>query len=152
MSTADQLHDGPVGASGHTREELHQESFGELLSGLAADMSTLVKQEIELAKVELSAKAKDAGKGAGLLAGAGVAGLLALMTLTALLVIALDAVLELWLAALIVLVLWAVVAAALGLAGRTKLREATPAVPEETVETVKEDVRWAKHPTRSART
>jgi uncharacterized membrane protein YqjE len=152
MSTADQLHEGRVGATGQTREELHEESFGELLSGLASDMSTLIKQEVELAKVEVSAKAKKAGKGVGLLAGAGVAGLLVLMTLTALLVVALDAALELWLAILLVLLLWAVVAGVLALAGRSALRQAAPPVPEQTVDTVKEDVRWAKHPTQSART
>jgi uncharacterized membrane protein YqjE len=152
MSTADQLHEGRVGATGQTREELHEESFGELLSGLASDMSTLIKQEVELAKVEVSAKAKKAGKGVGLLAGAGVAGLLVLMTLTALLVVALDAALELWLAILLVLLLWAVVAGVLAVAGRSALRQAAPPVPEQTVDTVKEDVRWAKHPTQSART
>lgn len=152
MSTADQMHDGRLGATGQSREELHQESFGELLTGLASDMSTLVKQEVELAKVEVSAKAKQAGKGVGMLAGAGVAGLLVLMTLTALLVVALDAALELWLAILLVLLLWAVVAGVLALAGRSALRQAAPPVPEHTVDTVKEDVRWAKHPTQSART
>jgi uncharacterized membrane protein YqjE len=152
MSTADQLHEGRVGATGQTREELHEESFGELLSGLASDMSTLIKQEVELAKVEVSAKAKKAGKGVGLLVGAGVAGLLVLMTLTALLVVALDAALELWLAILLVLLLWAVVAGVLAVAGRSALRQAAPPVPEQTVDTVKEDVRWAKHPTQSART
>ncbi|WP_380164982.1 phage holin family protein [Jannaschia sp. R86511] len=151
MSTADP-YGGPVGATGNTREELHQESFGDLLSGLATDMSTLVKQEIELAKVETTAKAKGLGKGVGMLVGAGVVGLLALMTLTTLLVVVLDAFLELWLAVLIVLVLWSVVAAVLGLQGRKKLQDAAPPVPTETVETVKEDVAWAKHPTSSART
>ncbi len=145
-------HDGPVGASGHTGAELRQESFGELLSGLASDTSLLVKQEIALAKVEVSAKAKQAGKGAGMLAGAGVAALMAVMTLTALLVIVLDAFLPLWLAALIVLVLWGIVAAALALTGKKKLQEAAPPVPEQTSQTLKEDVQWAKHPTQSART
>ncbi|MFC5380025.1 phage holin family protein [Aquipuribacter nitratireducens] len=143
---------GPVGASGHTREDLRHESFGELLSGLASDMSVLVKQEIQLAKVETTAKAKEAGKGAGMLAGAAVAGLLLLMALTTLLVVALDYVMPLWVAVLVAVVLWAVVAAALGLAGKKQLQEATPPVPEQTVETVKEDVQWAKNPTRSART
>lgn len=152
MSTADHGHAGPVGATGHTAEELRQESFGELLSGLAADMSTLVKKEIELAKVETTVKAKRAGKGAGMLAGAGVAGLLVLMTLTTLLIVVLDAVMELWLAVLVVLVLWAVVAAVLALQGKKKLQEAAPPVPTETIQTVKEDVAWAKHPTSSART
>lgn len=151
MSTADPF-GGPVGATGNTRDELHQESFGELLSGLATDMSTLVKQEIELAKVETTAKAKQAGKGVGMLVGAGVVGLLALMTLTTLLIVVLDGFLELWLAVLIVLVLWSVVAAVLASQGRKKLKEAAPPVPTEAVETVKEDVAWAKHPTSSART
>ena len=144
--------DGPVGASGHTAEELRQESFGELLSGLASDTSLLVKQEIELAKVEVSAKAKKAGKGAGMLAGAGVAALMALFTLTLLLIVILDAFLELWLAALIVLIIWGAVAAVLALTGKKKLQEAAPPVPEQTTQTLKEDVQWAKHPTQSART
>jgi uncharacterized membrane protein YqjE len=143
---------GPVGATGHTREELHEESFGELLSGLASDMSTLVKKEIELAKVETATKAKRAGKGAGMLAGAGVAGLLLLMCLTTLLIVAIDAVAPLWVGVLVAIVLWAVVAAVLGLMGKKALQEAAPPVPEQTVETVKEDVQWAKNPTRSART
>ncbi len=143
---------GDVGATGETAEELREESFGTLLSGLAQDMSTLVKQEIQLAKIETSAKAKIAGKGIGMLVGAGVVGLLALITLTLLLIIILDAFLELWLAALIVLVLWSVVAAVLGLAGKKALKEALPPVPEQTVETIKEDVAWAKHPTTAART
>jgi uncharacterized membrane protein YqjE len=143
---------GPVGATGYTREELRQESFGELLGGLASDMSTLVKKEIELAKVETTAKAKRAGKGAGMLAGAGVAGLLLLMCLTTLLIVVVDAVAPLWVAVLVAVVLWAVVAAVLGLMGKKALQEAAPPVPEQTVETVKEDVQWAKNPTRSART
>jgi uncharacterized membrane protein YqjE len=152
MATVDPGHTGPVGASGLTAEELRQESFGELLSGLASDTSLLVKQEIELAKVEVSAKAKKAGKGAGMLAAAGVAGLMALFTLTLLLIVILDAFLELWLAALIVLVLWSAIAAVLALSGKKKLQEAAPPVPEQTTQTLKEDVQWAKNPTQSART
>jgi len=152
MATVDPGHAGPVGASGHTADELRQESFGELLTGLASDTSLLVKQEIELAKVELSAKAKQAGKGAGLLVAAGVIGLLALITLTILLIVILDAFLELWLAVLIVLVLWSALAAVLGLSGKKKLQEAAPPVPEMTTQTLKEDVQWAKNPTQSART
>lgn len=152
MATVDPGHHGPVGATGHTGEELREESFGELLSGIASDTSLLVKQEIALAKVELSAKAKDAGKGIGMLVAAGVAGLLALMTLTALLIIVLDAFLPLWLAALIVLVLWSVVAAVLALTGKKNLQKAGPPVPQQTAETIKEDVQWAKNPTQSART
>ena len=154
MSTAD------LGGGAHAAEgtghvpppELRDASFGELLSGLASDVSVLVKQEIQLAKVEMSAKAKDMGKGAGMLVGAAVFGLLMMMALTALLIIILDAFLELWLAALIVTVLWGVVAAVLALGGKKELQKATPIAPQQTIETVKEDVQWAKNPTQSART
>jgi uncharacterized membrane protein YqjE len=134
------------------RPDLAEESFGQLLSELASDTSTLVKQEIALARVELGDKARKAGRGAGLLAGAAVFGLLALGALTALLIVALDAAMDLWLAALIVTVLWAIVALVLAQSGRSAVSRALPAQPEQTIETLKEDVQWAKHPTRSART
>ena len=133
-------------------EDLREASFGELLSGLASDVSLLVKQEIQLAKVELTATGKDMGKGVGMLAGAAVFGLLMMMVLSAFLVIVLDAFLELWLAALIVTLLWAIVAAALAMSGKKQLQKATPVAPEQTIQTVKEDVQWAKNPTQSART
>jgi MFS family permease len=100
----------------------------------------------------MSEKASIAGKGAGLLGGAAVVGLLAAGALTACLILVLSEAIDAWLAALIVAVVLGAVAAALGLAGRKKVREATPPVPEQTVETVKEDVEWAKTQTPSART
>jgi Putative Actinobacterial Holin-X, holin superfamily III len=84
--------------------------------------------------------------------GAAVTGLLAAGALTACLILVLSEAMDAWLAALIVAVVMGAVAAALGLMGRNKVREATPAVPEQTVETVKEDVEWAKTRTPSART
>lgn len=122
--------------------------IGELLKDLADQTTTLVKQEIELARAELTVKGKQAGKGAGLLAGAAVVALLAAGALTALLIILLDLFLPLWLAALIVTLLWAVVALVLANAGRAALKQATPPAPQ-TVETVKEDIEWAKNPTGS---
>lgn len=145
-STAD------FGRPDEPREELREASFGELLSGLAADVSLLVKQEIQLAKVELTATGKDLGKGIGMLVGAAVFGLLMMIVLSLFLIIVLDAFLELWLAALIVTLLWAAVAAVLGLQGKKQLQAAAPVAPEQTIETVKEDVQWAKNPTQSART
>ena len=153
MSTAD-LGGGAHAAGDGTHvppPELREASFGELLSGLASDVSLLVKQEIQLAKVELTATGKDMGKGVGLLAGAAVFGLLMMMALTALLIIILDAFLPLWLAALIVTLLWGIVAAVLALSGKKQIQKATPPA-EQTIETVKEDVQWAKNPTQSART
>jgi len=129
--------------------EPRERPIGELVKDLAGQTSTLVRQEIKLAQAELSTKGKLAGRGAGQLAGAAVAGLLALGALTACLIAALDTFLPLWLAALIVTVLWAAVGAVLAARGRRELKQATPPVPQ-TVETVKEDIQWAKTQTGSA--
>ena len=122
--------------------------LGELVKDLASQTSTLVRQEIRLAQAEVTEKGKVAGRGAGMFAGAGAAALLMLGTLTACVVVALDGALSLWLAALIVAVLWGIVAAVLAQAARTLLRTATPPAPQ-TVETVKEDIQWAKTQTGS---
>ena len=124
--------------------------FGELVKDLANQTSTLVRQELRLAQAEVTEKGKLAGRGAGMLAGAAVAALLGLGAFTALLVIALDGALALWLAALIVTVLWLVLAAGLALAGKKALQASTPPAPQ-TVETVKEDIQWAKTQTSSAK-
>jgi uncharacterized membrane protein len=128
-----------------------QRSVGELLRELSEETSTLVRQEVQLAKAELSAKVKQAGKGAVLLGAAAVMGLALLGAFTAFLILVLDLVLAAWLAALVVTVVYAVIVAVLALAGRSALRKATPVAPEQTVETVKEDVEWAKNQARSAK-
>ena len=98
----------------------------------------------------MSEKGKQAGLGAGMFGGAGLFGLLAMIALTACLIMALDRVMADWLAALVVTAAYAAIAGALALQGRNKVREAAPAVPEQTVETVKEDVEWAKTQRQSA--
>jgi len=130
-------------------QDARERGVGELVKELADQTSTLVRQEIQLAQAEVTQKGKVAGKGAGLLAGAAVFGLLMLGALTATIVAALDEAMPIWLAALIVTVLWAIVAFALFKAGQTALRRATPPAPQ-TVETVKEDIQWAKTQTGSA--
>jgi tetrahydromethanopterin S-methyltransferase subunit G len=124
-------------------------STGELVKDLSEQASRLVRQEVELAKAEMAEKGKKAGAGIGMLAGAAVAGLLMLGALTAFLILALDEGMDAWLAALLVTVLWGVVAGVLALVGREKLREMGTPVPAKTVESVKEDIEWLKHPTRS---
>ena len=141
---------GPDGRQ--AQPDLRDHSISELLKDLATETSTLVRQEIDLAKAELSEKARVAGQGAGLLGGAAVVGLLAAGALTAYLILVLSEVMDAWLAALIVTVVMGAIAAVLGLQGRNRIRAATPAVPEQTIETVKEDVEWAKTRTSSART
>jgi uncharacterized membrane protein YqjE len=138
-----------AGASHMEDQDLRERGIGELVKNLATQTSTLVRQEIKLAQAEVTEKGKVAGKGAGMLAGAGVGALLGLGALTALLIIVLDSFLPLWLAALIVTLVWFAVAAVLALSGKKALQAATPPVPQ-TVETVKEDIQWAKNPTGSA--
>ena len=123
--------------------------IGDLVKDLAGQTSTLVRQEIKLAQAELTTKGKIAGRGAGMLAGAAVAALLALGALTACLIAALDTAMPLWLAALIVTLLWALIGGVLAARGRKEMQQATPPVPQ-TVETVKEDIQWAKTQTGSA--
>ncbi len=126
------------------QNDLRERPVGELLKQLSQETTTLVRQELELAKAEMSQKGKEAGTGLGLLGGAGVSALMALIALTLCLTFLLGTFMKDWIAALIVTVLWAAVAGALALQGKNKVQEAGPPVPEQTVETVKEDVQWAK--------
>jgi hypothetical protein len=130
---------------------LREQSTGDLLKQLSHETSTLVRQEMELARAELTQKGKQAGKGAGMVGGAGVTGHMALFALTLTAIFALDTFMKGWLAALIVTLAWGAVAATLALIGKNRIQEATPPAPQ-TVETVKEDVRWAKSQKPSART
>jgi hypothetical protein len=132
--------------------ELRERPVAELLRDLSEQTTTLVRQELELAKAELAHKGKQAGVGGGLVGGAGVVGLLALGALTACMIAALSTAMATWLAALIVAVVYAAVAGALALVGKTRLNQATPAAPEQTIETMKEDVQWAKTRAKSGRT
>jgi uncharacterized membrane protein YqjE len=135
-------------ANGH---DLRDESIAELVKRLAEQTNTLVKQEIELAKAELTEKGKVAGAGAALIGAAALVGLLAAGALTAFLIALLQTALDhTWLAALIVALVYAAIAIPLALRGRARIREATPPAPEKTIESVKEDVEWAKTRTRSA--
>ena len=133
------------------QEDLRGRPTGELVKQLSEQTSTLVRQEIELAKAELSERGKAVGIGAGILGGAGLVGLLALGALTACLILLLAKAMDAWLAALIVTAVYGAVAAILALRGRDRVREGTPPAPEQTVESVKEDVQWAKSRATSAR-
>ena len=133
-------------------DELHDRPIGELLKQLASETATLVRQELDLAKAEMREKAGKAGPGFGMWGAAGAVALLAAGALTAFLILALDGVMPNWLAALIVGLVYAAVAGVLYISGKRRVEEAGSPVPQKTIETVKEDVEWAKHPTTSART
>jgi MFS family permease len=126
-------------------------SLAELLKQLSEQSSRLARQEVELAKAELASKGKRAGIGAGMFGGAGVFGFYGLGALVAAAILALATAVTAWLAALIVAVLLAAVAGVLALQGKAKVQQATPPVPEEATESVKEDVQWAKTKARQAR-
>jgi uncharacterized membrane protein YqjE len=133
------------------KEVLHEQPIGELLKQLAGETSTLVRQELELAKAEMREKAAKAGPGFGMIGAAAGVVLLALMALTAFFILALDGALANWLAALVVAVVYGAVAAVLYVRGKKRVDDAGSPAPRQTIETVKEDVEWAKHPTTSAR-
>jgi uncharacterized membrane protein YqjE len=132
------------------QDPLRERSIGELVAKLSQDLSTLIRQELDLAKAEMTEKGKKAGVGAGMFGGAGVAGLLALICLSVTAIVVLNAWMKDWLAALIVTLVWAAVAGVLAMRGRQELRELDGPVPQQTKETIKEDIEWAKNPKRSA--
>jgi uncharacterized membrane protein YqjE len=123
---------------------LREQSMGELFKQLSDDMSKLVRQELKLAQAEMTEKGKKAGIGAGMFGAAGIVAMLALLTLTACLVAALATGMDVWLAALIVTVVYAAVGGGLALMGKQRVSDATPPMPEQTIDSVKEDVEWAK--------
>jgi Putative Actinobacterial Holin-X, holin superfamily III len=119
-------------------------STGELVKELSREVSQLVREEVALAKAEMTQKGKQAGIGAGMLSGAAVLGLTAVGGSMATLILLLDLAMPAWLAALIVTVAYGAAAAVLALRGKQRLTDATPPTPEQTIESVKEDVQWAK--------
>src|SRR3954447_21927963 len=135
----------------HTHNDGRDLPVGELLRRLSEEATTLVRKEIELAKAEMSEKGRKAGAGAGMFGGAAAAGLMALGALTAFLILALNHAVIDWLAALLVGLAWGAVTAVLALNGKRKTEEAGPPVPEQALESTKEDVQWAKTRARSAR-
>jgi uncharacterized membrane protein YqjE len=141
-------HEPPPGPD---QDDLRERPIGELLKQLSEETTRLVHQEIELAKAELTQKGKQAGMGAGLFGAAGALGFLALAALTTCFILALDAAMPAWLAALLVAVVYGGIAAVLAVRGRAKVRQAVPPVPEQTIETIKEDVQWVKNQTPSAK-
>jgi hypothetical protein len=130
--------------------EENQESTGALLKQLTAQTSDLVRYEVDLAKAELASardemvqKGKQTGKGAGMFGGAGVLALFGLAAFTVAVILGLGTLIPEWVAALAVALAYAGVAASLASRGRQEIKEAAPLVPEETIESVQEDMQWA---------
>jgi hypothetical protein len=122
-------------------------SVGELLSEVTSDIQTLFRQEVELAKAEIGQEASKAGKAAGMYGGAGFGGYMVALFASLAAMFGLANVMDTGWAALIVTAVWAGIAAVLFVLGRSRMREVSPK-PEQTVETLKEDAQWARHPTK----
>jgi hypothetical protein len=127
-------------APGHERESLR-----ELVPELTADLSKLMRQELELARLELRQEAKSAGKGGGMLGATAIAWWITAVLASFALVFALAAIepLNLGWSALIVAVLWAIVGTVLFSRGKREMKKVGP--PKQTVESLKEDKQWAKN-------
>ena len=133
----------PTGAD--RTDDLSSASTGELVQRLSAQLSELVRRELDLARTELATKGKRAGAGAGLAGAGGVVALYGVGALIASAIAALALVVPVWLSALIVGVVLLLVAGVLALVGRRRLREATPPVPEQAVRGVQDDVAAVKN-------
>jgi hypothetical protein len=119
-------------------------SVGELVKDLSEQVSVLVRDELKLAQLEMTRKGKQAGIGAGMLGGSGLIALYAVGCLLACAILAIGRVVEPWLAALIVGAALLVISAIAALLGRARLRQATPPVPAQAVDSVKADVNQIK--------
>ena len=123
--------------------------LGELVQDLSRQTSTLIRQEMRLAQAELSEKGRHAGKGAGMFGGAGLVALYGVGALIAAAVIGLGTVIEPWIAAAAVGAALLLIAGMVALAGKKELDEATPPKPEQTLDSVHQDVETVKARARS---
>jgi MFS family permease len=130
--------------TGRPTTDASQASIAELVQQLSEQTSLLARQEVELAKTELTEKGKRAGIGVGMFGGAGVFVFYALGALTAAAILGLAKAVAAWAAALIVAAVLGALAGILALQGKNKVEQATPPVPEQATESVKEDVEWTK--------
>ncbi|MEU7578911.1 phage holin family protein [Streptomyces sp. NPDC041068] len=136
---AEHAQPGPV----HARDDA---SVGELIGDLTGDLARLFRDEVELAKAELKEEAAKAGKAAGMYGGAGYAVGLAVLLASLAAVFGLRHVMDIAWAALVMTAVWAVIGAVLYATGRTRMRTVRPK-PERAVDSLKEDAKWARHPT-----
>jgi hypothetical protein len=131
--------------------QLSDRPVAELIKQLSDQTTTLVRQELELAKAELTVKGKQVGLGAGMFGGAGVFGVYAFGALTAAIILALSLAMTGWLAGLIVAVAYGAIAGVLALQGKSKVKAGTPPVPEQAVRSVKADLESTKQHVKEGR-
>ena len=135
----------------YEHREARERPTAELMRELSDQTTTLIRKEIELAKVEFDAKRRKATAGAGMFGGAALFGLFAFGALTAGLIAVLATLMATWVAALIVAVVYGAIAGVLALRGKKQVAQATPPVPEQAVDSTKEDLEWIKTRAKSGR-
>lgn len=116
-------------------------SLGELVGRLSGELGGLLSDHMQLAREEMKRDAKKAGRGAGLMGGAGLGGWIAALILSLALAWGLAELMPIWVAFLIVGVVWAIAAAVMGLVGKKQLDEVGPVAPE-TMEELQRDKQW----------
>ena len=131
--------------------DLRNRPIGEVARLLTRDVSLLVRQELELAKAEMREKGKTALPGLGMMGGAVVVATCGAGALTAFVVLVLALFLDAWLAALLTALGLLAVAGALAWAGKQRVAEVGTPLPEQTIDTVREDAQWMKEQAQSAR-
>jgi len=131
--------------------EMRERPIGDVASDLTRDLSLLVRQEVELAKAEMSGKARVAAPGLEMMGAAGVLGLMAAGAATAFAILVLSTFLDEWLSALIVALVLGAAAYVLVMQGKRRVERVGSPLPTQTIETVKEDMEWAKTRATSAR-
>jgi uncharacterized membrane protein YqjE len=142
---------GSTPRPGESRADAIDRPVSELVKQLSEQTSTLIRKELELARAEMTQKGKAASVGASMFGGAALVGLLAVGVLTACLILALAEAMDAWLAALIVAAMYGALAGVLALSGKSKVQEATPPLPEQTKESVRQDVERVKERAKAAR-
>lgn len=125
--------------------------MAELVKQLTEQSQALARKEVELAKLEVTEKAKRTGIGAGMFGGAGMVAVAAFGALTACFILAINLVLDAWASALIVAGAYGIVAVLLAVMGKSNLQKGTPPAPQEAMQSTKEDVEWVKDRAKSAR-
>lgn len=128
-----------------------EKTLAELTRQLADQSTALAQKEIELAKAELTSKGKRLGIGAGSFGAAGLLAFYAFGALTTTLILAIATVLDGWLGALIISVIYAAIAGVLALLGKKKVDEATPPIPEQAIESTKDDIEHTKQRVKEGR-
>ncbi|MFF8249916.1 phage holin family protein [Streptomyces griseus] len=133
-----------MSTAGRQTPSASEEPVGVLVSRASQQISELVREEMLLARSEMTEKGKRFGKGGGLFGAAGIVGILAAQALVATCIAALALALPLWAAALIVTVVLAAVAGMAALAGKKQVARAGTPAPEQTINSVKADVAEVK--------